>query len=176
MLLLSLKNAKELSKQTTCLSNMKQIGLKLSMYIGDYNDYIPISFDGNTYIEEQISTVENIKKTVKSSAMLCPSNMGEYSGWSNGAYNYCNYAWNIDMGNTTKQYKLQTFKNPCASICITDGQTGMSGDPKRAWNWVSSTKIEQIGKWHRNGYNFLYLGFNVSSKKYITPSYLVRNP
>ena len=45
MLLPALKNAKDKAKQSVCLSNMKQIGQAVFMYVSDYNDYFP----SNTY-------------------------------------------------------------------------------------------------------------------------------
>ena len=39
MLLPALSRAKQKAKQTACISNMRQIGLALNMYPGDYNQY-----------------------------------------------------------------------------------------------------------------------------------------
>src|SRR6266478_7143289 len=39
MLLPALSKAKQKAKQTSCINNMKQIGIALVMYTGDYNQY-----------------------------------------------------------------------------------------------------------------------------------------
>ncbi|MBO4491709.1 MAG: type II secretion system protein [Lentisphaeria bacterium] len=41
MLIPSLSKAKSAAMTTNCLSNCRQIGLKCTMYAGDYNDYLP---------------------------------------------------------------------------------------------------------------------------------------
>lgn len=43
MLLPSLQAAKEKSRQAACLSNLRQIGIALASYCGDFNDYAPPS-------------------------------------------------------------------------------------------------------------------------------------
>ena len=43
MLLPALSRAKRKAQQTSCVSNLKQLGLGLVMYVGDYNDNFPAS-------------------------------------------------------------------------------------------------------------------------------------
>src|SRR5690348_11620070 len=43
MLLPALAKAKEKAKTTQCLSNMKQLQLCWQMYVGDYNDRLPLN-------------------------------------------------------------------------------------------------------------------------------------
>ena len=46
MLLPALARAKEEGRRATCLGNLKQIGLSLSMYSTDYNEMLPIDGSG----------------------------------------------------------------------------------------------------------------------------------
>ncbi|HEX5218048.1 MAG TPA: prepilin-type N-terminal cleavage/methylation domain-containing protein [Verrucomicrobiae bacterium] len=46
MLLPALSKAKEKAKTTVCVSNIKQIALGMTMYVGDNNDVLPVLNDG----------------------------------------------------------------------------------------------------------------------------------
>ena len=46
MLLPALAKAKQKAQQTSCLSNFKQVGLALHMYLADNNDWLPPHFGG----------------------------------------------------------------------------------------------------------------------------------
>lgn len=48
LLLPALAKAKEKARQTSCISNNKQIGLALGLYIGDNSDYYPYTIAKNT--------------------------------------------------------------------------------------------------------------------------------
>jgi prepilin-type N-terminal cleavage/methylation domain-containing protein/prepilin-type processing-associated H-X9-DG protein len=46
--------AREKARQTACLSNMKQVGLALSMYTQDYDDTMPIHQDTDTFMKPTV--------------------------------------------------------------------------------------------------------------------------
>jgi prepilin-type N-terminal cleavage/methylation domain-containing protein len=48
MLLPALAKAKEKARQTSCLNNMKQIGVALAMYVNDNNDFYPLTIQAGT--------------------------------------------------------------------------------------------------------------------------------
>ena len=176
LLMPALKNARESSKKTVCLSNMKQIGIGLTMYINDYQSWVPVSYDGKKYFDQKIEIVEDVQRETKSSPWLCPSSPAKYSGWTSGGYHYNNYAWNIAVGSQTLQYKITAFAKPSLSICISDGATGYMGDENRAWNWIGSSKPEQVGNWHNSVHNFLYLDTHAAAKRSFVPTDLNKNP
>ena len=45
--------AREKARQTSCLSNVKQLGLTLMMYVADYDDVFPAAYD---YVSEPTTT------------------------------------------------------------------------------------------------------------------------
>jgi len=48
MLLPALSKAREKARQSTCISNLKQIGLALAMYANDNNDYLLLGYNGTS--------------------------------------------------------------------------------------------------------------------------------
>jgi len=49
MLLPALNKAREHAKKVSCLSNLKQIGQTFATYQSDYDDYLPLYYDGASY-------------------------------------------------------------------------------------------------------------------------------
>lgn len=49
MLMPALSSARERAKLSTCASNKKQMGLALTMYAGDYRDYMPVLISMSPY-------------------------------------------------------------------------------------------------------------------------------
>jgi len=45
MLLPALSRAREKARQTVCMNNLKQWGIALHLYLGDYSDYFPVGWD-----------------------------------------------------------------------------------------------------------------------------------
>ena len=78
MLLPALSKAREKARQTTCISNLKQLGLAVRMYAQDYDDWLPRSWNGGqTWVE-----------------VFC---IYKYAG----NYNYWNDAWIANPKKTT---------------------------------------------------------------------------
>lgn len=49
MLLPALSKARNKAKESNCLNNLKQIGSSLTLYIDDYNEYLPVGNGANSF-------------------------------------------------------------------------------------------------------------------------------
>ena len=78
MLLPSLAKAKQKAKQTGCINNMRQIGIALTMYEGDFNQYPSCFWPGNnTYVwQTRLLTLMGSSR----GAFFCPAARPE-SAW-----------------------------------------------------------------------------------------------
>ena len=70
--------AREKARQTSCLSNLKQIGLALNMYAGDYDERLPMMYyghmDSGNYAEYGFNFRELLVPYIQNEQIwLCPS-------------------------------------------------------------------------------------------------------
>ena len=73
LLLPALQQARERARQSTCMNNLRQIGLAVSMYANDYDEYIPpwemVDWPNDVYWYMQLLPYVNYK----ASLWICPS-------------------------------------------------------------------------------------------------------
>jgi len=108
--------ARENARRASCMSNMKQIGLGMMMYVQDYDEHYPLSV---RYEDQTDSSMPG--KRFKVSTSVCPS---EYCvTWSDLIYPYVksvqlfvcpsvrsntypSYGYSAALGNPTNKYKF----------------------------------------------------------------------
>src|SRR5467141_3768400 len=70
--------AREKARQTTCLSNLRQVGLGLQMYAQDYEEVLPTSVDVANFADPKAPTsfLSALIPYIKSKAIfVCPSSV-----------------------------------------------------------------------------------------------------
>ncbi|MFH1855115.1 MAG: DUF1559 domain-containing protein [bacterium] len=113
--------AREKARQTSCLSNEKQIALAVIMYAGDYDETLPpyYSFGSLTY------WVDMVMPYCKNTQMFaCPSNSNKSQYASYG----CNYNWpfsNFEQSGWPPESgdSLGSIKRPSEIMMLLDGST-----------------------------------------------------
>jgi len=127
--------AREKARQTSCLSNVKQLGLGVVMYAQDYDEKLPIhcpgwpEYDGTN---RHACWGGMIFPYVKNSQIFgCPSfprdaNMGGQSNWTGAVYPAIprSYGWNFAL-NTVK---MGTLVYPAELIAIADSRNNDKAD------------------------------------------------
>jgi prepilin-type N-terminal cleavage/methylation domain-containing protein len=130
LLLPALAKAKEKAKTVQCLSNIRQVGLASSLYLGDFNDRYPpattrngtmtqLSWVGNTGLQSPYSSLTSQERwlsdyLVKASPQAkvevarCPSDKTSYLGTGNSGYQDfgSSYLANIDYTVSSDTYTL----------------------------------------------------------------------
>ena len=108
LLLPALARAKEKARAIQCLSNIRQVGLAASLYLGDYNDRFPpastkngtvtqLSWVGNTGLQSPYSNLTSeerwlseylvkVGREAKVEVARCPSDKKSYLGTGNSGY------------------------------------------------------------------------------------------
>jgi prepilin-type N-terminal cleavage/methylation domain-containing protein/prepilin-type processing-associated H-X9-DG protein len=155
MLLPALNKAREKARQGVCMSNLKQVGQSLYLYIADYDDFFP---PYGSWMEKGVLPYgynwpyvwNTLAPPVKEKGiLLCPSdrnpNKREYSygGWKRFYYSYgYNYIYVGASSQSGSGTRLSRITNPSNCLMVADSyfitteqpyptiyyQTGVSGD------------------------------------------------
>jgi prepilin-type N-terminal cleavage/methylation domain-containing protein/prepilin-type processing-associated H-X9-DG protein len=88
--------AREKARQTSCLSNVKQMGLAAKMYVQDYDEMYPFAANlesGFADADKWYGTVKLQPYIKNQGILLCPS-MPRFTQYNT----LCTYSWNIHLG------------------------------------------------------------------------------
>ena len=148
MLLPALSKAREKSRTVACVNNQKQIGLAISLYAGDYDDYlVPGQIKGNaTWNSTWMATLSGYQGTAtqppappygvsynlsnRNNNFHCPSESVKI-GSDSGDFMYGHYACNAyvmaDFTNSDEKlrrlYRLTSFRSPSSIRLVMDNWT-----------------------------------------------------
>jgi prepilin-type N-terminal cleavage/methylation domain-containing protein/prepilin-type processing-associated H-X9-DG protein len=127
MLLPALSKAKDKAKRTQCLSNIRQVGVGVTMYAGDFNDKLFPPLWGNITVGLDAALVP----TLKGYGMVLKTNASEENNvWSCPTRNFLP---RLEPGSATAlaigyQYfgGLTTWRNPAGAIANAPSPTKLS--------------------------------------------------
>jgi prepilin-type N-terminal cleavage/methylation domain-containing protein len=136
LLLPALARAKSKAQQTTCISNLKQVGLALVLYSDDFSGYWPYASD-TTQPDPNLWTKQlqpymrlrgNQESGQENPVFLCPR--AHYDGWPSSSELSRTYGCTGTMlGPTgsggltsTKCRKANSMKNPAESLLVVEGK------------------------------------------------------
>ncbi|MBU0478573.1 DUF1559 domain-containing protein [bacterium] len=164
LLLPALTGAREMARRIKCISNLRQWGLAVTMYIDDYDGYFPIGNGGPDfhywffsdgplapYIGSQIEGVRR-----------CPS--ANWAGAGSFTYTY-NLNFGIYTGGVFNYVKENHVKNPTNKWVIADSIQSFgdftSFDPRMkpgtcGYAGTDSASLGRLGDYHSGGLNLLF--------------------
>ena len=178
--------AREKARQTTCLSNMKQIGLALMMYSEDYDETLPFAYDPSAWAGRpewrmSVSPYIPYKLTTDASPKIfkCPSDGSKTQQWmlDNGHYGATSYSANrevISHIGTAEGYvgtggaTIGSITKPAETIALLEYHSDNTNAPNVlgiggwATAFVAGTWYNWAGKngnapaYHNGGENFVY--------------------
>jgi len=157
MLLPALSKAKAKAHQVKCLSNIRQLGLGMMLYVGDYNDVLPGYASGSLGWREEdwiyyrnepahpVSESSVVKLLgMKDPAPLfrCPMDRNQ-PGRTSYPYSYTMNTWIASQysGTTFVPTKLSTVRNPTGKIMLVEEVTGPGDFPP------ARSKTADDGRW-----------------------------
>ena len=166
MLLPALNTSREKARITSCMSNMKQLGLQLSMYSTDNDDWLVADYDGDStwltkFVEAGYLPFEFYKKNPKNGMFIyCPSDPKmSYVGNEWTSYGLNGVITNsVTNANLYKQHKINQVKNAGSTMLAAEGCHPVAGsmvpDTKRT-TFYGVNPYENILAFRHSGYNGL---------------------
>ena len=157
LLLPALAKAKGKAHQIQCLSNLKQLGLGMMLYVGDSKDVMPSVASGNAGWHEddwiyfrnepehpvsESSVVKLLGVRDPASLFRCPLDR-DVPGRTGYPYSYTLSTWigSTYSGSVFVPVKLSTVKNPSGKIMVVEEATGPSDFP------AGRNKTADDGRW-----------------------------
>ncbi|MBU0609369.1 MAG: DUF1559 domain-containing protein [Armatimonadetes bacterium] len=152
--------AREKARQTSCLSNVKQIGLAMLQYVQDYDERFPYSYWGATsrytWPSGQVTAgmwMPSVWPYAKNMALFdCPSNNYKWTG------SYVGQGFSYPYNSNLNGVALGTVVNP--SDCVIN-ICGWYYHTSGASNYESTSGTPlggpSIKKWHNEGTNAVHV-------------------
>lgn len=167
LLLPALKNAKESARTSTCKCNLRQFGLAVVEYSGEYSTWLPFSQAGGSLWDYQLMPYVNYPQSLSQamarqnlSIFHCPSGKWKDS-WSSlySIYMRRGYSFNTNMAYTTG-CMAGKISSPGKTVTIADSSYEDAYNNSEGWTFAGSTNCEFIDKY---GYS-KYLSYRHSSR------------
>ncbi len=176
MLLPAITGAREKAKQVKCLSNLKQIGYALRMYLDDYDGWFP---PGRNPDPGGVGSVTDFLTTYarNSNVFLCPVSRGPGGGGVTQGSIDTWYVYNDNVFTTPPSYRDSTVKQDTANLTVI-----MDQPKNKPWGLATYSDIVTTagvnGIVHNGGYNFCFLDLHVKWIKFgeITSNLFNPNP
>ncbi len=148
--------AREKARQTSCLSNVKQLSLAFQMYVQDYDERLGrycswlVGSSWNTP-NDKTNLNKGIEPYVKNTqCFICPSSDLTWRYGPNGAWTPCgSYGWSLNA--TVDMPTLSKFTVVSETIILADSSTGGT------WMGYYSGAIQNASNRHNEGGNVGYL-------------------
>ena len=135
--------ARENARRTSCLSNLRQIGLGFLQYAGDYDDAYPRSSYPTTGVSWTVSAQPYLKSI---QLFRCPSDSA--ARWDAPAapptnnYYTTSYALNVWLAGSQPYAKMSAIQNPSNLIILADANTdNVQRDFFTPYAWVVDPQV-----------------------------------
>jgi len=134
-------HAREKARQTSCLSNVRQISLAVLMYAGDYDNAFPLvsgSHVANLYVGSWIEALQPYTSNLQ--MFVCPSSSHTSADWLSNDDLLRNYGLPPAAASFVQGYppiyQLVSFNG----VARFDGLAGYGGGPMGMYRWTAPSK------------------------------------
>lgn len=166
--------AREKARQTSCASNLKQLGVAFTQYEQDYDESIPTTIPGGS---PGTGWATQIYPYAKSSAVFeCPDDMTAVSPF----ISYCLNANVMDAQRNKVGMSLSQFDAPAKTVLLLEVAGNQGCDPSQQRNWCSPAGYGYSGNgWDPSGGHAISVAnctaLNTNNLRYATGGFYARS-
>jgi len=160
LLLPALSKAREMGRRIKCISNLRQFGLALSMYVQDYDGYL-FQGDGsyawtnwaagNTTFNELYMGDKDLHQ--RGTVFDCPTGTEGWRSWENPP-DYVDYGYNKDL-NLIRESRLSGHETTTVTFFDSRRYVLDASGPGLCY-WANAATGQGIQWCHNSGANFLF--------------------
>jgi len=177
--------AREKARAITCISNLKQVGTGMMMYVQDYDEtLVPWQLESKDEFGFVNSYDRLIQPYTKNGVVTgCPSDISPGTGKfpkggpiairSTSMPGNIGGNWCLKPGAVTRPPSLASIPRPAETLWLTERDNCAAGaatwgdDPRPSWGWCSVNDAESETAWrHSRQGNFLYVDGHAKSTAY----------
>lgn len=153
--------AREKARQTSCLSNQKQLGLAFMMYAQDYDESLPLvsQADFTTAATADISWTRSLQTYIKNKQVLrCPSDSSARWGTSNTPdYYITSYGFNAWLKADNPFSTYASIASPSKVIVLSESADASTRDHFAPYFWIYDAQMN-AQPWYAGAYPGLHAG------------------
>lgn len=153
--------AREKARQTSCLSNLKQLGLATMMYAQDMDEALPlVSFgDFTSATTDEVSWTRSLQAYIKNKQLLhCPSDSSDR--WNNtdtANFYITSYAFNAWLKADNPYSTYAALASPSKVIALSESGDANVRDHVAPYFWIYDAKMNEQ-PWYAGAYAGMHAG------------------
>lgn len=169
ILLPALRKAREMATGVSCVNNLKQLGVGVSSYAGDYNDYLPSpvrdGWSGRNWVSVMYETHCVLVKS-RQGILACPDAQGALAGWDqiSGNGTAADYSMNYHLGGVNpwdvSAYAGKLTAHKSDYVLLLDAGVGCC---------FSSASLDYVKYRHLKAANILFCDLGVRRHSILSP-------
>lgn len=163
--------AREKARQTSCLSNVKQMGLGAMMYVQDYDEMLTRTWYGPTAYPGPYQWTHCMQPYVKNTQVFqCPSQKTLAVGYAMNVAYYGGSGVSGIAANSPYGRELAAIADPAGCVLLLDH----TGSFEYGWQYISSQASNPVTYWTERHNDGLNCGFCDGHAKWIKRDEMVK--